>query len=64
MPLNNLIPNSVSPITRQTAITIADVIAWLHQNKPETLKMAFNAVGIKEARDAANALEDVCKGWR
>ncbi len=62
--LNKLIPDGPSNLFRSTAVTVADLIAWLHQNRPDALKAAIKAGGEKETRKALNDLEAVAESYR
>ena len=62
--LNTLVPDGPSNVNRSTVLTVADLIAWLHKNKPDALKAAIQAGGAKEVKAALNDLEDHCELWR
>lgn len=62
--LNKIIPDGYGNVNRSTLLTVADLISWLHQNKPDALQAAIKAGGAKEVKAALNDLEDHCELWR
>lgn len=62
--LNPSLPERKDCISRETCIVVADLIAWLNQNKPDALKAAIQAGGQKEVRKALNDLEAQVELWR
>ena len=63
--LNQVVPDGFTTnILRSTAVTVADLIAWLHQNNPNALKAAMKAGGEKEVKKALNDLEAAVELWR
>ena len=62
--LSKLLPDGCGNVNRSTLLVVSEVIAWLHDHKPDALKAAMQAVGHKEVRDALNDLEDHVEWWR
>ena len=63
--LSKFVPDSGGDgVTRQSLVTIADFISWIHVNKPDVFKAALRANGDKEVKKALNELEEYCDLWR